>query len=175
MSDCIDSKSQISFRWDNSPAAAREAATFAGRVIGSDTRYISHGEIQTGLSEDGARWAENLDDLYLEDFFELGADRDLLVASDADGVIVGMLVLAWEETSRRRFAVLEDMAVEPALRSAGIGEKLLSRTEARVRERGIEWLFLESGLENHGAHRFFERHEFKPISHVFAKRVAAQS
>lgn len=171
MSDRLDQPAQISFHWDNSAATARSAAAFAGRVIGADTRYISHGEIQTGLSEDGARWAANVGDLYLEDFLELGTDRDLLVATRTDGAVVGILILAWEETPRRRFAVLEDMAVDPAMRSAGIGEALLTHAEARARERGIDWLFLESGIDNHGAHRFFERHEFKALSHVFAKRL----
>jgi ribosomal protein S18 acetylase RimI-like enzyme len=82
-----------------------------------------------------------------------------------------MVILAWEASSRRQFAVLEDMAVEPSLRSLRIGERLLGEVEARVRARGIDWLFLESGVENEGAHRFFERHGFGTISHVFAKRL----
>ncbi|WBH15364.1 GNAT family N-acetyltransferase [Sphingomonas radiodurans] len=162
---------EISFRWDKSEAIARAAAAFAGAVIGSDTRYISHGEIQTGLSPDGKVWADGLPALYADDFLDLGEERDLLVALDPDGAIVGMVVLAWEESARRRFAVLEDMAVDPAQRSLGIGERLLATVEARVAERGIDWLFLESGLDNHGAHRFFERHGFATVSHVFAKRL----
>lgn len=162
---------EISLRWDKSDRIARAAAAFAGRVIGSDTRYISHGEIQTGLSPDGTCWAENLGALYAEDFAELGDERDLLVAVDASDAIVGMAIVAWEATARRQFAVLEDMAVEPALRSHGIGEHLLREVEERVKARGIDWLFLESGLENHGAHRFFERNGFRTVSHVFAKKV----
>lgn len=165
----------MSFVWDNGEATARAAAAFAGRVIGSDTRYISHGEIQTGLSPDGRVWADDLASRYTEDFLDLGDERDLLVARDASGTIVGMVVLAWEESSRRRFAVLEDMAVEPAMRGHRIGERLLAAVEARVRDRGVTWLFLESGLENHGAHRFFERHGFATASHVFMKQVAVGS
>lgn len=161
----------ISFEWNEGQDAAREAAAFAGRVIGADTRYISHGEIQTGLSPDGHRWAENLGALYAEDFADLGDERDLLIGRDGDGAIVAIAIIAWEETSRRRFAVLEDMAVEPALRSRGIGEQVLRAVDARVAERGIDWLFLESGLDNAGAHGFFERHGFRMLSHVFGKRL----
>jgi ribosomal protein S18 acetylase RimI-like enzyme len=161
----------IGFRWDKSEATARSAAAFAGRVIGSDARYISHGEIQTGLSPDGVRWAEDLAKLYAQDFSELCEERDLLVAQTLAGEVVGMVILAWESSSRRQFAVLEDMAVEPALRSLRIGERLLLEAELRVKERGIDWLFLESGLGNAGAHRFFERHGFETVSHVFAKRL----
>ncbi|NML05270.1 GNAT family N-acetyltransferase [Sphingomonas sp. G-3-2-10] len=162
---------QISVEWDKSGSVAQEAAAFAARVVATDPRYISHGEIQTGLSPDGERWVDNLDALYAEDFAELGDERDLVIARDGGGVLVGMAVVAWEETPRRRFAVLEDMAVEPARRSLGIGETLLKAVEARVAERGVDWLFLESGLQNHGAHRFFERNGFHTVSHVFAKRL----
>lgn len=162
----------VRFRWDKSDATARAAAAFAGRVIGSDTRYISHGEIQTALSPDGRHWADDLAGLYAEDFATLGDERDLLVAETEAGDIVGMVILAWEASSRRQFAVLEDMAVEPSLRSLRIGERLLGEVEARVLSRGIDWLFLESGIGNEGAHRFFERHGFATVSHVFAKRLS---
>lgn len=167
----VEEQPEVSFEWDKSQGAAREAAGFAGRVIGSDTRYISHGEVQTGLSPDGHRWADDLGALYAEDFAELGDERDLLIGRDDRGAIVAIAIIAWEETPRRRFAVLEDMAVEPALRSHGIGEQVLRAVEARVAERGIDWLFLESGIDNHGAHRFFEKNGFRTLSHVFAKRL----
>lgn len=156
-----------------SAAEAQEAAAFAARVIGADARYISHGEIQTGLSLDGKRWAPNIAELYAEDFADLGDERELIVTRDEDGTMIGMAIIAWEHSARRRFAVLEDMAVDPALRSQGIGLQLLRTVEARVAGRGIDWLFLESGLQNHGAHRFFERNGFETVSHVFAKRLEA--
>jgi GNAT superfamily N-acetyltransferase len=162
---------QIFFEWDKSLKVAEEAAQFAGRVIGSDPRYISHGEIQTGLSSDGESWADNLADLYARDFADLGEARELLVGRSSDRVIVAIMVVAWEETPRRRFAVVEDMAVEPSLRSHGIGERALDLVQARAADRGVDWLFLESGLANHGAHRFFNRNGFRAISQVFAKHV----
>ncbi len=163
---------ELTLKWDQSPTIAEAAAAFATRVIGLDPRYISHGEIQTGLSPDGERWAGNLSDLYREDFADLGDERELLVAFDDRDEIVGVAVLAWEETSRRRFAVLEDMAVDPERRSQRIGERLLGEIQRRVEQDGVEWLFLESGLHNERAHKFFERHGFAAVSHVFAKRVA---
>lgn len=140
-------------------------------MIGGDVRYISHGEIQTGLSPDGKSWDPDLTRLYEEDFADLGDERDLLVARDQAGNVVGIAIIAWEETPRRRFAVLEDMAVDPALRSRGLGRTLIDAVQKRVEDRGIEWLFLESGLGNEGAHRFFEREGFHTVSHVFAKRM----
>lgn len=159
---------EVTMRWNGRGDAAK-AAAFAGRIIGQNTDYISHGEIQTGLSPDGEVWASNLADLYAHDFTDLEG-RDLLVARSADGEIAAIAIVAWEESARRRFAVLEDMAVDPAQRSSGIGGQVVEAVAKRVAERGVEWLFLESGLRNLRAHAFFERHGFEEISHVFARR-----
>jgi GNAT superfamily N-acetyltransferase len=145
-------------------------ATLAARVIGSDTVYISHGEIQTGLSENATSWSPNLERLFAEDFAALDDTRVVLAAYDAGGVPLGFAIVAWEETSRRRFAVLEDMAIEPAARSFGIGAQLLTAVEEYVELGGGGWLFLESGVRNERAHTFFERHGFVMTSHVFAKQ-----
>lgn len=149
----------------------QEVAAFAAAVIGADTRYISHGEIQTGLSEDLTHWAPDLAARFAEDFAAIDEERDVLVARGPDQRIVGVAVIAWEETSRRRFAVLEDMATHPDHRSTGIGARLLAAVEARAAERGVSWLFLESGVRNERAHGFFERAGFTMTSHVFAKRL----
>lgn len=162
---------ELVYRW-NDPADRSAAAEFAGRVIGAGRDYISHGEIQTGLSLDGETWAPNLAALYAEDFADPG-DRDLLVGRDSAGQVRALLIVAWDESPRLKFAVIEDMAVDPAIRSSGIGTRLIELAEARIRERGVEWVFLESGLHNQGAHRFFERHGFQPQSKVFAKRSKA--
>jgi ribosomal protein S18 acetylase RimI-like enzyme len=159
----------LSFRWNHKDDAA-PAAAFAGRIIGAAPEYISHGEIQTGLSDDGKSWVPDLAALYAKDFADPG-DRDMLVARDEDGEVRAILIIAWEENPRRRFAVIEDMAVDPALRSHGIGRQMLQLAEARIHERGVEWVFLESGRENAGAHGFFEREGFEKLSSVFGRRL----
>jgi ribosomal protein S18 acetylase RimI-like enzyme len=165
----------LTLAWDKSAVAAREAAAFAGRIIGMHAPYISHGEIQTGLSDDGQTWVPDLAARYEADFLDLGEERDLLTARTPDGTLAGIAIVAWEETPRRKFAVLEDMAVDPDQRSSGIGAALLDAVDARVKARGVEWLFLESGKDNLRAHAFFERHGFAELSHVFAKRLGVES
>lgn len=160
---------KLSYSWNDSDVAA-EAAAFAASVIGSQPSYISHGEIQTGLSPDGEHWAADLAALYTADFSDPG-DRDMLVSRDEAGAIRGMLIVAWEASQRRRFAVIEDMAVDPVCRGEGIGGEMLALAQERIRARGIEWVFLESGLGNEEAHRFFERAGFRMTSHVFARKL----
>lgn len=164
--------SEVALAWDAAPGTLAEAAAFAARTIAGDEAYISHGEIQTGLSPDGRHWADDVANMFADDFDDLGAARDLLVGRDPEGRIVAIAVLAREETPRRRFAVIEDMALDPALRSMGTGARMLEMIERRVAEWGIDWLFLESGIANRRAHDFFERHGFAATSHVFAKRLA---
>lgn len=159
----------LAFRW-NDPGDRADAAAFAAAVIALSPAYISHGEIQTGLSPDGRSWARDLADLYRADFADPG-NRDMLVGRDAQGAVRALLIIGWERSRRRAFAVIEDMAVDPSLRSRGIGGELLRMAEERISERGIEWVFLESGVGNEGAHGFFERAGFRAISHVFARRL----
>ncbi len=161
--------STLEYSWNN-PADAADAAAFAGRIIAQAPEYISHGEIQTGLSDDGKNWVPDLAERYAQDFADL-RDRDLLVGRASDGRVVAFLIIAWEESPRRKFAVIEDMAVDPELRSQGIGAQLLALAEERIGARGIEWVFLESGLGNEHAHRFFERAGFHMTSHVFARQL----
>ena len=160
----------IEYIWHDG-TLVKEAAAFAGRVIGAQNSYISHGEIQVGLSPDGVRWIDELEARYASDF-STHDEREMLLARAENGAIVGLGVLSPKLEGAVRFGVLEDMAVEPELRGAGIGGALLSRLTKRAEELGCDWLFLESGLGNEGAHRFFVDNGFDKTSHVFAKRLS---
>jgi ribosomal protein S18 acetylase RimI-like enzyme len=158
--------------WEEGPAAWTEAARFFARVISLDPAYISHGEIQTGLSLDGKTWIANLEARFLAEATAGQDGRSLAVARDAKGAIVAAAAVSWSfETQGARFATLQDLAVEPPLRSKGLGAEMVAVVEREVRARKAAWLFLESGKDNRRAHEFFERAGFKEISHVFAKRL----
>lgn len=158
------------YRWAEDGELPAVAA-FLARTVARDSRYVSHGEVQTGLSPDGTRWAPDLDRLIAEDLEDLDDDRSVAVAHDR-GRLVGAAIVLWMTTARVSYLVLEDLAVDPALRSAGVGAGLVGFIEMAGRDRGMAWAFLESGLGNEGAHRFFERHGFAPMSKIFAKRLA---
>ncbi len=162
--------SGLAFSWDRGEYAT-EAAAFAARIIGAQPSYISHGEIQWGLTTpDGIHWIEGLEQRYAEDFAAPG-DREMLIARDSRGAIVGLGILHPQLDGPVRYGVVEDMAVAPESRSTGIGHALLERLVERARESGCVWVFLESGLGNGAAHRFFEREGFTMTSHVFARRL----
>jgi GNAT superfamily N-acetyltransferase len=161
--------------WEEEPAAWADAARFFARVISADPAYISHGEIQTGLSLDGKTWIADLEARFLAEAASDGGGRSLALARDVRGngcAIVGAAAVSWSfETADAPFAVLLDLAVEPVLRSQGLGADMVKFVEREARARGAGWLFLESGKDNLRAHAFFERAGFHEVSHVFAKRL----
>lgn len=67
------------------------------------------------------------------------------------------------------FAVLDDLLIAPAMRGAGLGTGMLAWVHDQCRTRGVRRLFLESGLDNECAHRFFARHGFRQTSVVMVK------
>lgn len=148
-----------------------EAARFLASVIALDPAYISHGEIQGGLSPDGRSWADNLQALIEADLKDRGADRRIALARDEAGTLRAATVVLSVSTSRVRYAVLEDLAVAPECRSQGVGRRLVGFLEDELAARGMRWLFLESGLDNDRAHRFFAGLGYEPVSKTFAKRL----
>jgi len=162
---------QYDFDWEDGDAAWADASRFFARTISGSPEYISHGEIQTGLSLDGKHWIPDLEAKFLAEAATDDEPRSLAVARDPAGLIVGAAAISWSfDIAEAPFATLQDMSVDPALRSHGLGAELLAFVEAEVWKRGAKWLFLESGRENVRAHHFFERTGFHEISHVFAKR-----
>ena len=83
---------------------------------------------------------------------------EVLVA-DVDGAIAGFCTVYDDIDSVRfgRRAWIEDLAVDPAQRSRGIGKALLDAAKDWARERGASHLELDSAETRPDAHRFYER------------------
>jgi GNAT superfamily N-acetyltransferase len=157
--------------WTADDAELQAVGQFLARVVSQDTAYISHGEIQTALSPDGKHWRPDLAQRFAQDMRQLGPNRSVAVMRE-NGALIGAAIVLWEtEEPDALHAILEDVAIEPTARGAGAGQALVDFIEAEAKSRGMKWVFLESGLSNAGAHRFFERHGYVPVSSVFAKRL----
>lgn len=159
----------IDYRWARAAELPAVAAFFA-HTIAQDPSYVSHGEVQTGLSLDGTTWVDDLDARMAEDLANLDDHRSVAVARD-DGKLVGAAIIHWDVSDRVSFMTIEDLAIDTACRAQGVGAALVAFVEAAGVARGMHWVFLESGLHNEGAHRFFERHGFQAMSKVFSKRL----
>jgi GNAT superfamily N-acetyltransferase len=160
--------------WTRDPALLARVAHFFAAEIGRQDSYISHGEIQGGLSRDGRTWAPNLQTLFTEDLASLEGDQYVAVIIDAAGEILAAAILEIEESPRLRFGVLADVAVSATARSQGLGAVMLRFVEDEARRQGCRWMFLESGKSNTRAHAFFEGHGYGEISHVFGKRLTEE-
>lgn len=101
---------------------------------------------------DPARAAGRLEDAIV------GADSEVFVAGDQ---IAGFCTVYDDIESVRfgRRAWVEDLAVDPAHRSEGIGKALLDAAKDWARERGASHLELDSAEVRADAHRFYEREQ----------------
>ena len=165
----------MTIAWAHDEATRAEVARFFAANIQGDASYISHGEIQCGLSIDGRTWAGDLEARFLEDLSAGDTGPQLAVMRNGDGALVAAALVEWVDTPRVRFGVIEDLAVPAELRSSGLGNKMMKWIETEASVRNCRWLFLESGRNNLRAHRFFERHGFREMSHVFVKELDGTS
>jgi GNAT superfamily N-acetyltransferase len=137
--------------------------------------YISHGEIQYGLSRDGARWDARATDLIEAHFKRLSQNSSRVKVAGAwtgDEKPVGVAILEVVDRDKLKYVVLADILVEERWRGKGIGERMVRFIEAQMRSQGVDWLFLESGTKNEGAHKFFAHLQYRETSKIFAKRLS---
>ncbi len=90
-----------------------------------------------------------------------GTDSTVLVAEADDGTLVGLITAYLDLDSVRfgRRCWVEDLAVSPVHRSAGVGKALLDSAKAWARERGATHLELDTGWARADAQRFYEREQ----------------
>lgn len=103
------------------------------------------------------QWDERRAEVALEQAIE-SHDAAVLVA-DSAGEIVGFCT-AYQDLHSVRFGYrcwVEDLAVDPARRSEGVGKALLDAARGWARERGATHLELDTGEERVDAQRFYER------------------
>ena len=151
------------------------ADLFLGHIA-AHTEYISHGEIQMGVGEgvirDGALEARPAADArekwlrYIHAHLEDGTLAQVWKAVD-EGRIVGFAVADIEEDGDFPFGMVCDVLVREECRGKGVGDALLQSAIGWLRSRGIKDIYLESGKNNHAAHRFFEKRGFTHVSEIY--------
>jgi GNAT superfamily N-acetyltransferase len=85
---------------------------------------------------------------------------EVLVAGE-EGAVVGICTVYLDLDSVRfgQRGWVEDLAVHPDHRSAGVGKALLDGAKDWARDRGATHLELDSGEARADAHRFYEREQ----------------
>jgi len=70
---------------------------------------------------------------------------------------------------------VENLYVVPGRRGEGVGARLLSAAETRLREAGCEAVSLEVMADNDGARRFYRRHGYDPHRIELEKRLGTDT
>ncbi len=97
----------------------------------------------------------------------------VLAARDQQGECVGAALYRVLVTSRARILFVDDLVTSTDARSTGVGASLFGELERRGRAAGCQRVELDSGMGNHGAHRFYYRHRMAAIALHFAKDLRA--
>ncbi|MEU4232504.1 GNAT family N-acetyltransferase [Nonomuraea sp. NPDC026600] len=94
-------------------------------------------------------------------------------AYDPAGRCVGVAAHRVLATSRGRLLFVDDLITHPDLRSSGVGSRLLAELEVRARKAGCARIELDSGITNHGAHRFYHARGMSIVAFHFGHEVRA--
>jgi GNAT superfamily N-acetyltransferase len=103
------------------------------------------------------RWEPGLAALALRG--AVGSDTAVVLVAILQGELVGFCT-AYEDMESVRYGRrvwVEDLAVHPGQRSAGVGKRLLDEAKRWARGRGASHLELDSAETRTDAHRFYER------------------
>ncbi|MFJ4591848.1 MULTISPECIES: GNAT family N-acetyltransferase [unclassified Kitasatospora] len=96
-------------------------------------------------------------------------------AYDGRGRCVGVATHRVLATSRGRLLFVDDLVTDRAVRSAGVGGRLMAELEERARRAGCARIELDSGVTNHGAHRFYHAARMSIVALHFAREIRAGS
>ena len=130
--------------------------------------YASHSEQQAGFQSGQPLTEDNI--AYIREHCECHTKKRAysgLVAVDENGRILGVVLMKKHSPKGAApWGELSDIILAPKQRSDGLGQMLLSRAIAVFRKWGVEQVFLETGVDNKKAHRFFIGQGWKVVSHV---------
>ena len=161
-------------------ATVADAAALADLFIGHITahpEYISHGELQMGVGEgfvqDGrllTRPAPDAREKWMKSIlYEMSDDAVSQVwkAVDDKGTLMGFCAAYIVGDADIRFGMVGDILVNSQCRGGGVGNALLQTAIDWFHSKGVQDIFLESGKDNHPAHRFFEKRGFAHVSEIY--------
>lgn len=169
----------LRIEWCNDPA--REQAIvdlFMGQL---SPRYISHSELQEQRAVAIGEWRSDLPETLRAQVRRAltqpaSTSNELIaIARDEgdDAALAGIAFVSIDEArlAARPFATLDDLVVDASRQGTGVGGQMFDWVCAKLRQRGIRRVFLESGIGNEDAHHFFEARGCKPVSVTMLKEL----
>ena len=102
-------------------------------------------------NEDDEFWSEEL----LQDWV---AGDDVMLVVEADGMIAGFMLTQIHTATKA--AYLSDVAIRPDFRGHGVGSQLIEAVLARLKERGINYVYGLTKVENEKIHGLLKKFGF---------------
>jgi len=163
---------QVRFDWCHDTSATEVILDIL--LAYDDPAYISHSELQYGVAEDIGRWSPDRAVKARQYAANLLGNADggetMVATATQNGTIVGFALVEISQLNPDRpFATIHDVLFSPDVRGQGLGSALFDWLAEQCRARGVTRFFLESGVDNHRAHHFFERHGFRQTSIVMMR------
>jgi GNAT superfamily N-acetyltransferase len=107
---------------------------------------------------------------YTERLARVFAGGGRMTVAVEDEAVLGVAVWrCYEDTYNGTKFYVDDLVSDQAHRSRGVGQRLISHLADTARARGAVSLVLDSGVQRHGAHKFYFREGFAITSHNFKK------
>lgn len=145
---------------------------FFARIIENHKAYISHSELQMGVALDSGVLSPDYMDKWLKYLDrQVSTPNNTLLLYTEDEKIIGFVLFGIVKEGYLPYGMIFDLSVDPAYRGKHIGQELLQQATAALREQGIRDCYLESGVNNHSAHCFFEHHGFQQVSDIFRLKL----
>lgn len=167
-------KQELQISWCENKDEVLQAITLF--IENTSPDYISHGEVQSGRAAGFSQWSPDLAAVLHREFsmcFEQAGDEGSykLAIGYIDNKPAGILFIQLVQSAPQPYVILQDMVITRELRNKHLGMKMLTWLESNLKETGIKFVFLESGINNHGAHAFFEANGFSVSSKIMVKEI----
>lgn len=163
---------RATFLWVNDSGYTNEIIRLFENNLEPD--YISHSEILIGRSINPLEWDKDLISILekeIKNIFSHPESNQQIAAIFRNGAMEGFCIIQQIDTRKNKIWVIEDIIVDKFTRNHGTGTKFLNWLIAEAVARQINYMMCESGIQNAGAHHFFEKNGFNPLSQTFIKKI----
>lgn len=179
MTDLLTEGPELSVTWLCDAQRVEEITSLF--LEGIHSAYISHGELMDGRADAPGRWAQNIAEIHRGEMARLDLSGGpflqpgvRVAVAEREGRIVGFATVTRDrgqggDQSPVPFATIEDFIVAENQRGLGVGSQLISWVEKSLNSVRIARIFLESGIANEDAHRFFRAKGYAATSVTFMK------
>lgn len=130
--------------------------------------YVSSGDVAYGRADASFRLVPDLRQVIrqeLSDIIDGSVPNKKVLVGTVENTVIGLAIISINSGT----GTIEDLVIDRDARGKGYGKNMLALIDKVFRDSAVTTIFLESGVGNHAAHRFFAGQGFKPAGLLFVK------